>query len=46
MDPVEFNDVYLHDVLEKISNENKTGTNGKFQNRSFKMTQILIHLSF
>ena len=24
MDPAEFNDVHLHDVLEKLSNENKT----------------------
>ena len=24
MDSTEFNDVYLHDVLEKLSNENKT----------------------
>ena len=24
MDSAEFNDVYLHDVLEKLSNENKT----------------------
>ena len=32
MDPAEFNDVYLHDALEKLSNENTTGTNnGQFQ---------------
>ena len=24
MDPTESNDVYLHDVLEKLSNENKS----------------------
>ena len=24
MDPAEFDDVYLHDGLEKLSNENKT----------------------
>ena len=31
MDPAEFNDMYLHDALEKLSNKNKTGTNGQFQ---------------